>query len=306
MPWLLVRIRPGVFLMLSSIERLIETLEASIPPKKIWQKPFDGNSAHYKRLCSLNGADPDGMDLVDYAHDMLYEGTPLQTDLLRFLLPICLKAWKNDLFSKQPSQYGGFVEYFSAALARRTDFVEILGPKGYRGITDFMRDSILDRINQERELHFEGANSSPYQWFYALGSFAVIFADLEQLWTQWWQMKTPGHAVAALQYMSCLIYKDSENPIFSPWRGDIGGGAPALNETDGFIYDRGWHPQNLAFIESTLSVDYIHGHLVKATELLQNKSASHIPKLMLDDFASHSYFLESLILELPVLLSMPA
>ncbi len=49
------------------------------------------------------------------------------------------------------------------------------------------------------------------------GAFALIFPELESLWRAWWRFETPGQAVAALQYRSCLLYQDRDNPIFAPW-----------------------------------------------------------------------------------------
>jgi hypothetical protein len=51
----------------------------------------------------------------------------------------------------------------------------------------------------------------------------VIFPDIESLWTEWWQMKTAGHAVAAFQYAAALLYEADKNPVFAPWTKDEGG-----------------------------------------------------------------------------------
>ena len=137
---------------------------------------------------------------------------PLQSDLLRYLLPICLQAWHDDLFSTNHSDYASFVENFWTALSPRSllqnTFVleKELNAKERENVMKFMRDSLLDRMDQETKLHFVGSNASPYKWFYSLGSFCTVFPTLNELWEIWWNMKTFGHAVCALQYVSCLMY----------------------------------------------------------------------------------------------------
>ena len=203
--------------MRSDLSRLVKALNAQDPPELIWQKPFDGNPSHYKQLCNLDGAEPSGSDLMDYAHDLLYEPSPLQPDLFRYLLPICLEVWHKDLMSNSQSGYGGFVEYFWLALARPLLLRDNLTPDQYSAVETFMADALLDQIDQENALSFAGMGASPYIWFGGIGAFAVIFPAFPQLWKSWWEMTTPGQASAVLQYLSCLLYEDDLNPIFSPF-----------------------------------------------------------------------------------------
>jgi hypothetical protein len=63
-----------------------------------------------ERIVSLApGQRADARDLVDYALDITYE--EVQGDLLRYALPICLQAWRQDLLGHDKA-YGGFVEHF--------------------------------------------------------------------------------------------------------------------------------------------------------------------------------------------------
>lgn len=289
--------------MRASFENLARSLGVRQPPRRIWQQPFDPDAGHYNRLCRPGGAPPDGGDLVSYALDLRYQD--LQPDLLRFLLPLCLRAWRESLFAPGSSPYGGFVEHFSPALAARADLESILGASRHRALSEFMGASILDRMDTESSLRFSGMNASPYKWFAALGSCAVIFAGVEALWHEWWRLETPGHACAALQYLSCLMYPDDSNPIFSPWTPLGGGGAPHLAETDGHIYDVGWRAHNIAFVQATLSVEYFRDRLYAAVQVLAGDSSA-VPQQMAADFESQQALLELRIEQLPALLSRPA
>jgi hypothetical protein len=285
----------------ADLPRMVKALRAQDPPKRIWQKPFDDDPSHYKRLCNLKGAAPSGTDLVDYAHDMLYEQSPLQPDLFRYLLPICLGVWQKDLLTNGRSGYGGFVEYFWAALAAPT-VLQHLNPSEYAEVETFMTAALLDRIGQENSLSFSGMGASPYTWFYALGSFCVVFPALPPLWKNWWEMTTPGQAYAGLQYLSCLLYENDRNPIFSPWTPVGGGGPPVLWETEGHIYEQGWRAENVAYLQATLTTSFIEDRLRYATRMVKDIVQSPVPQQMLEDFPAQETLLEMRIAELPSLL----
>ena len=108
-----------------------------------------------------------------------------------------------------------------------------------------MRDSLLERIDREDSLSHAGERATAYAWFYRLGAFAGIFPELESLWRAWWRFETLGQAVAALQYVSCLMYQDRDNPIFAPWIREHGGGTPGLWETDGQMFHESWRMENV-------------------------------------------------------------
>lgn len=110
----------------------------------ITQEPFDYDPSHYWRLCR-SGKNPDPIDLSSYAHEMMYQ--ELQRDLFIFLLPICLSAWQDDLIASHESIYTGFVEQFSAALAKHVGFRDLLSPTCYFAVSHFMRNAILDKID---------------------------------------------------------------------------------------------------------------------------------------------------------------
>ncbi len=135
---------------------------------------------------------------MDYALDMQY--MELQPELLRYLTPVLLIAWRKDLFEGSEAGYGGFVEQFWPALLKGSVLTKIYTEAERSAFIAYMRDSILDRLDAEASLHFSGMGASPYEWVQALVSYGTLFSDVESLWTEWWQMKTSGHAFASFQY----------------------------------------------------------------------------------------------------------
>src|SRR5216684_7716999 len=59
----------------------------------------------------------------------------------------------------------------------------------------------------------------------ATSTVGVLLPDVDRLWGAWWSLNTFGRAIAAVQYISCLIYPENENPVFAP-RTPNGGGGP--------------------------------------------------------------------------------
>lgn len=278
--------------MRADFERFLKAYRQPPPPSEIRQEPFEFNPRHLKRLCALNDSMPDPSDVYDYTEDLRYVETT-QPDLFAHLLPICLRAWQHDLFHCYRSQYAGFVEQFTAALADRwTDFRTLLKPVQSEAVTAFMRDSILDMIDRETNLSHRGSLATPYAWTEGLGSFAVIFPDLKSLWRIWWRFETPGQAIAALQYASAFMYEEDRNPVFAPWTPDGGGGPLCPWETDGVIYDQSWQAENVAFFKSTVTPDFIRNALVRAAKLLNGIIDSDVPSKMLADFEQRRPLLE--------------
>lgn len=286
----------------TSLSHVVQTLGQRLPPKQISQQPFDYDPSHYRRLCRLDGAAPDTSDLSSYVDDMQY--MPLQADLLRYLLPLCLKMWQDDLLHKEGSEHGGLVEAFWMALSPRPTFQntflleEELNAEEYRSVMQFMRDTLLERMNQETRLHFAGSQSSRYQWLHTLGSFCIVFPHLRGLWDKWWQIATPGHAVCVLQYVSCLMYRNDENPVFAPWTPDKGGGPPELWENDTLSSDYGWRQENASFLAKTLTLDFVEQKLKEAASQVNGEDIT-ISAKMLQDWEKRRDLAASRIAELP-------
>ncbi len=286
------------------IKRFVAAYGKPKPPKEIWQEPLDGDSSHYARLCALGGALPGAGDAVDYAHDLAAQEN-IQAELFVCLLPSCLYAWRHDLMHNHHSDYAAYVETFSAALARRPLLEDFLEPRQAEAVMVFMRDSLLDRIDREYSLSITSAHNSAHAWVCTLGSFAVIFPELESLWRTWWGFETPGRALAAQRYISCLLYEDDANPIFAPWTPLRGGGPPSLWATDGHIYNESWKPVNIDFFKATVTPAYVHQALKRAANALSGLIESDVPIRMLSDFERQRPLLQHRLRALPEIVSRP-
>ena len=111
--------------------------------------------------------------------------------------------------------------------------------------------------------------------------------------------------MAALQYASCLMYEDRDNPIFAPWTREDGGGTPGLWETDGQIFNGQWHTENVLFFMETGTPAYLHNALGRAKGALAGVLDSGVPARMLAEFADQQPLLEHRLAVLPDILSKP-
>jgi hypothetical protein len=230
---------------------LQRAFRSAAPPDKITQEAYEGNTKHLSRLARLRpGQQAKVEDLWEYTQDLLY--TEIQGPLFAHLLPFCLEAWREDLRGTR-SEYGGFVEHFYPVLANRQVFDRHLTKAHSTAVSEFMRESILEEIDDQRGLSFMGSAARPYRWVGALTTFGVLLPDVDPLWTAWWSIATPGRAIAAVQYASCLLYPQNENPIFAPWTPDRGGGPPCLWEFEGHLYTNRWLEENIRFLRQTLN-----------------------------------------------------
>lgn len=270
------------------------------PPKKITQEAHEGNPKHLRRLARLRPGDrPDSGDLYEYAHDLLY--TEIQGDLFAFLLPFCLEVWRDDL--RGQTGYGGFVEYLYPVLANRHVFDRYLTEKQTQAVSEFMRDSILEEIDEQRGLHFVGMAARPYRWFGALTTHGVLLPDIERLWNAWWSLETVGRAIAALQYVSCLMYSDDENPVFAPWTPDGGGGPPSLWEFAGHLYANRWLEPNVVFLKNRLDAQIVADLVQQCADRLRDLPERDTAVQILADLPLCTDTLVSRCTELPRLLA---
>jgi hypothetical protein len=263
---------------------LRKALGATRPPEKITQEAFERNDRHLRRLRRLRvGERPDGNDLFEYMEDLRY--TEIQTSLFVYLLPICLEVWRDDVRGIDTS-YAGVVEHFYPVLADRHVFDVHLTPKQTAAVSDFMRRVILEEIDDQRNLSFQGLGARPYRWVRELTTYGVFLPEIEQLWTEWWSLGTVGRAVAAVQYISCLMYPENENPVFAPWTPDGGGGPPCLWEFEGHLYTftHRWLAPNVAFLRKALSVQSVGDELARAVNQLAGEPEHSIATLVQKDF----------------------
>jgi hypothetical protein len=273
---------------------------ASKPPEKITQEAFEGDARHLRRLVRLRPNErAEVSDLWEYTQDLRY--TEIQGPLLAYLLPFCLAAWREDLRGFDAG-YGGFVEHLYPVLAERHIFDVHLTPKQTEAVSGFMRGAILEEIDDQRGLAYGGTNARPYRWIGALTSYGVLLPDVQRFWTAWWSLETVGRAVAAVQYISCLMYSEDENPVFSPWTQDAGGGPPCLWEFEGHLYEHRWLEANVSFLKETLNVTGVGEVLKRAVERLTEQPEHEVAAGVLADLPLCIATLESRCAELPLLL----
>lgn len=287
-------------IMPDSLHNVTSIIKSKGIPEQITQEPFDYDASHYRRLCNLRGSHPDASDLVDYALDMQY--MELQPDLLRHLTPVLLAAWRKDLFEGDAAGYGGFVEHFWPALLKGAALQTVFTDAERSAFIKYLRDTILERLDAENSLRFFGMGASPYRWVQSLVSYGALFPDVEILWTEWWQAKTHGHAVAAFQYASALMYENDKNPVFDAWTRDKGGGPPALWDCGCHMFDIGWKEENLSFLSRTLRVDYVERNLRAASDQIQIGPVREVASRILRELPNQKTLLALRIEELPRLL----
>jgi hypothetical protein len=150
------------------------------------------------------------------------------------------------------ASYGGFVEGLYPALVDGGILDRILDKDERAAVALFMREALLEEIDDQAGLSFTEMHARPYRWVYALTSYGVLHPDLELLWTAWWAVESRGRAVAAVQYISCLAYGEDENPVFAPWTREGGGGPPSLWAFAGHLYTHRWLEPNVRFLVKVL------------------------------------------------------
>lgn len=266
---------------------LYQRLGSVSPPSTITQSAFDHDPAHLERLARLRlGERSSGIDLANYMDDLLYGD--IQTSLLVHALPFCLRAW-HEYLRDERFDCPGFAELFYTLLARKDVFAGVLSEDQRKAVFEFIKDSILEEIDAQEGLRFEGYSATPYRWIRALMTYGVISPDIEDLWMDWWSIRTDGRAIAAVQYISCLAYPKDANPIFAPWTRERGGGPPCLWEFDGYLYESTWQIRNVEFLRKLLSdSDVVFSVVRQAVDRLLKHKESHTAERLLADLQSSS------------------
>ena len=283
------------------MELLWHTLGKMTPPEKITQEAREGDDTHLRRLVRLRpGERAEASDLWEYTQDLRY--TDIQGSLLVYLIPFCLQAWREDLCGIS-SEYGGFVEHFYPVLADRGIFDNHLSALQSAAVAEFMRQAILEEIEGQRGLSYKGSNARPYRWVRALTTYSVLRPDANRLWGAWWSLGTVGRAIAAIQYISCLMYSEYENPVFAPWTPDGGGGPPCLWEFEGHLYEHRWLQTNVDFLREWLVIGRVTDAVTQAVEQLAGQPEHGVAAGIREDLPLCTETLEARCAELPLLLA---
>lgn len=286
----------------SEIRTLISALRAKKPPRQITQEPLDRDPSHYARLCDR--AQPASLsDLCDYADDLRF-CPPIQVELLVYLLPTCLHAWQQSLTAVD-GRYDTYIERIDGALAHHAGFRELLKPRKYDAVGQFVREALLQRISLETSLRFERPQEAPYKWIAALATVGTAFPIVGDLWSRWWACSNDGHARGVLQYLSLLMYPDDGHPVFVRSPPQPGARPPLPWQPRGFVFDECWLPENVDFLRTTLTPEYARQSLLTACARLEGKDDSGNAQRMLADFDKARPRLELRIEELLYRLAHP-
>ena len=101
------------------------------------------------------------------------------------------------------------MESFSGALAKHAGYKKQLTPSQYDAVNLFMRNVILDKIDQEVDLSIKRCRGvSPYDWIGAIVTYGTVYQNLSKLWENWWRVTSKGRAIAMLKYVSGLMYAE--------------------------------------------------------------------------------------------------
>jgi hypothetical protein len=255
-----------------------------------------------RRLTKLRpGERAQAEDLWAYTQSLLY--TEIQGPLLVYVLPFCLEAWRDDLRGVRDG-LGGFVEQFYPAMAYKRVLDQYLTPTQRVSVSGFMRATILEEIDDQRGLRYEGMAARPYRWIAGLTTHGVLSDDLELLWNDWWSIVTVGRALAVVQYVSCLMYPVRENPVFASWTPNGGGGPACLWEFAGAIYNRSWLEVNIAFLKRALHPQGVKEVLTHAVKRLAGEAEYEIAARIQDDFELRRETVAARCAELPMILAI--
>lgn len=237
-------------------------------------------------------------DLWYYHHDLAY--VELQPELFAHLFPVCLMDWHRTLLANEPCSHGD--SEFHYGVINGDVFAKMLTPTQRDQVESVFRDSMLHRLDQERGFLYDGMDTPAYGWMFRLNSLGLISNELTELWREWWNVGTPGRAVAALQFCSGLMYFDGENPLFELWTCDRGGGGPYLWENDAFVYDRGWPSKNVDFVREFVTTQQVARVVQDATHILHGEPEETTASRIAADLGDRLELVESRVAELPELL----
>ena len=273
-------------------EELHRALGSPRAPVEITQEPLDDDPDHLHRLVQVaqtSGATARPRDVYTYAEDLSFVHET-QADLFVFLLPPCLKALSDNLRGAT-RDYVAFVNQFWVALNKRPGPLDLLSSSQHDAVDRYLREAILEEIDACRPLRNSRSGASCYRWFYTLGSYATIFPNLRDLWLGWWSVSTEGRAIGVLQYVSCLMYENSSNPVFDAWTPKYGGGPPELWTDDMSVNEQPWHPINVEFLRGALTPPELSAAIAKCVERLADPDRG-IALQMQQDFARQRVLLE--------------
>ena len=287
--------------MKTSWKRLRAMFHDPQPPQRGWEQQFDYCDDVLERLSPTPWGEIDFSDLWYYHHDLAY--VELQPELFTYLFPVCLMDWHETLLHNESCSHGD--SEFHYGVYRGQVFNKMVTSGQAQDIFEFFKDSFLVRLDQERGFVYQAGRTPAYGWMARFNSLGLVMPRIDLLWNAWWSFDTPGRAVAAVQYLSGLMYFEGENPLFGLWTPEEGGGGPSLIGNDSLLLDAGWMDENVRFLRKTLNEGFVTQKLGQALEVLRGEPEYPRAERIGHDLAERMDVVESRVQELPLLLSDP-
>jgi hypothetical protein len=281
-------------------ERLRGIFNFPKPVLKVTESQFDYFDAE---LCNLARTPYDEIDFGDlwyYHHDLAY--VDLQPDLFAYLFPVCLMDWHRSLLDNEACSHGD--SEFHYGVVHGNVLEKMLSPSQREQVESVFRDSMLYRLDRERGFVSDGQHLTAYAWMSRLSSLGLCSQAVPGIFQSWWELESPGHAVAVLQYCSGLMYFDGENPLFDVWIEGRNVGCVLLWDNDSQVYDRGWLDENIAFVRNFITVDRVMQVVRNAADKLGNEQEGELARRMVGNLGDRQRLelLQSRVAELPDLL----
>ena len=225
-------------------QRLREIFGHPEPVRTVTERQFDYFDDQLQALGRTPYEEIDFGDLWYYHHDLAY--VELQPELFAYLFPVCLMDWHRSLLANEVCSHGDSEFHYGIIQGNVLD--KMLTQAQRVQVEALFRDSMLYRLDQERGFPSDGQQITAYGWMARFNSLGLLSLAVRNLWQTWWATESHGHAVAALQYCSGLMYYEGENPLFDLWCSGRNFGGPFLWENDARVHDRGWSHENVDFI----------------------------------------------------------
>lgn len=155
-------------------DRLKSIFGRQRPIRQVTQRQFDGFDEVLERLSRTPAESIDFNDLGCYYFDLAYEW--LQPDLFRHLFPACLMDWHQSLLKNVDCAHNG--GDFHYGIIRGDVLRKTLTPKQRIQVEAVFLDSMLYRMDQERDFIYCGRGTPAYSWIRRINTLAQCSNNL--------------------------------------------------------------------------------------------------------------------------------
>lgn len=233
------------------------------PVVYVWEPEFDYSNNELKALAMQDWRCISAHQLRCYYYLNLVYHEPLQPELFRYLFPLCLATWSEELLVENSCDDK---EDFFRALKRPYLWDQMMDSTQRESVSAFFVESVLQSIDNE-------CRFSPHSaWLSAFNELAGSLPIIGKIWQTWWSASTPGRAIAILKYASGFIWEGKDNPI---WRGQ----GPDF-------FQEAWLEENLTFLRAILTPQTVIAGVVAAAERLKGQDegmlAEHIARTAME------------------------